>query len=290
MKINNIVIFLNGERGIEILQNLLQENRNIVAIVAPEKSCFWEGKKDYFNQILIKATQINHPTIIEKLTVLNPDIFIVAGFPTIFKRPILDIPRLGVLNLHGGPLPKYRGGSPLNWQIINGEKQIGISVIAMNEGIDTGDILDQAFFELKEIDDINTVHQKANSHFITLVSNVFSKFENNQLCPQKQNEQEAQYWTQRCEQDSFIDWNIMTAQQVINMVRALKTPYPNAFTYLNNQKIFIHDAVPPPQIIKGRPAKVIYLRGVGPYIICKDKAILIKKCSAILKNGVQLNV
>lgn len=285
--IDNIVLFLSGDRGINILNHLLQEGRNVTTVVVPEESVFWKISEKYSKQYLIRSTQINCNNIVHLLKSLNPDVFIVAGFPTIFKQAILNIPKFGVLNLHGGPLPKYRGGSPLNWQIINGEKQIGISIIAMNEGIDTGDILAQDFFDLELTDDIHTVHQKANSRFIKLVSDTLVRLEHNQINRKKQNEDEAQYWIQRTEQDGMINWNEMTARQVINLIRALKTPYPSAFTY-NKQKIFLYDAALPSKIIKGKPGKVVFLQNSGPYIICKDRAIFILSSSEKLKNGIYL--
>ncbi|HLB43390.1 MAG TPA: methionyl-tRNA formyltransferase [Gammaproteobacteria bacterium] len=287
--IDSIVLFLNGQRGVVVLDYLLQEGRNVVAIVAPEKSVFWEIAEKYNKKYLIKETQINNSEFVKKLTLLNPDIFIVSGFQIIFKQPILSIPRLGVINLHGGYLPKYRGGSPLNWQIINDENKIGVSIIFMDKGIDTGDILAEEYFDLTDQDDIHSVHHKANIAFVRLVSQVLVKFENNKLNLKKQNQLEAQYWIQRSEQDSFIDWNEVSARQAFNLIRALKLPYPPVFTYINNRKVFLYEAVVPTEIIKGRPGRVVYLQGKGPYIICKDHAILITKSSEELISGMYLN-
>lgn len=288
MIIDKIILFLNGDRGIFILNHLLQEGRNIVAIVAPEDSFFWKIANQYCKQQLIRSAKVNDDKTVRLLRSLNPDMFIVAGFPTIFKKMLLTIPKFGTLNLHGGPVPQYRGGSPLNWQIINGEKKIGVSIILMDNGIDTGDILAQGFFDLALTDDINTVHQKANKCFVKLVSEVIKRFEKNEIFPQKQNEHAAQYWVQRSPQDGFIQWSVMTAQQVVNLIRALKPPYPSAFTYLDSQKIFLYDAVVPGKTIKGVPGKVIYLQKIGPYVICCDKAVLILGSSSGMKNGIHL--
>jgi len=286
---NNIVIFLNGQRGVVILESLLQAGRSIVAVVAPEESCFWEISIKYADQNLIKTTQVNHPDIIQRLSDLTPDVFIVAGFPMIFKKPLLSVPKRGVFNLHGGPLPKYRGGSPLNWQIINGETEIGVSVISMDAGIDTGDILAQDFFELTVFDDIHTVHQKANTCFSKLILDVLTKMDNNQLESKKQNAYEAQYWLQRSSKEGRIDWKNMTAKQVVNLIRALKPPYPSAFTFTDAQKIFLYEAIVPDKIIKGTPGRVAYLQTLGPYIVCKDHAILVTQSSGKLKNGALLD-
>ena len=95
----------------------------------------------------------------------NPLVFIIAGFPHILKQSIIDIPKFGCINLHAGPLPKYRGGSPLNWQIIKNEKKLGISIIKLNVKIDDGKILIKKFFLLKKNENILNAHKKANILF-----------------------------------------------------------------------------------------------------------------------------
>ena len=133
MPISNIVVFLNGVRGTSVLTSFLSRGNKVAAVVAPEKSIFWQGDHQKFAHLnLLKEKDVNNTEFIKSLIALQSDLFLVAGFPTIFKEPILDVPKYGVINLHAGPLPKYKGGSPLNWQIINDEKEIGISIIKMD--------------------------------------------------------------------------------------------------------------------------------------------------------------
>ena len=233
---------MNGDRGMAVLNQFLNEARGISAIVVPEHCTIFDEAEKYNSITILKITDVNNLENVNKLASYGSDIFVVAGYPVILKQQVLNLPKFGVINLHGGPLPGYRGGSPLNWQIINDEKEIGVSLIFMNEGIDTGDILGQRYFDLEELDDIHTVHEKANKCFVELLSNVLRELEDNTLKPISQNHSKAHYWVQRNNQDSFVDWRSVSARQAYNMIRALKPPYPSAFTYANNQKLFLKEA------------------------------------------------
>lgn len=103
------------------------------------------------------------------------DVFVVAGFPHIFNQETLNLPKFGSINLHAGPLPKYRGGSPLNWQIINNEKKIGISIIKLNKKIDGGKILIKKYFDLGKNQNILNAHKKVN---ILFKKNIFDSIHN----------------------------------------------------------------------------------------------------------------
>ena len=120
----------------------------------------------------------------------EPELFIVAGFSEIFEEKLLDLPKFGTLNLHGGPLPKYRGGSPLNWQMINDEPDITISIIQMDKGIDTGDVLGEKTFSYSDEETIVDIHRKANKHF-SLLALSFRALE--MIICKEQDEQQASY-------------------------------------------------------------------------------------------------
>ena len=142
MKQLKINIFFNNNRGLGVY-NYLRTKK-----IFKFKNIFLSKK--FLNQKIVKylnqnghkfkiIKEVNNKKIINLSK--NIDINLVCGFPYIFNKELLDTPKHGSINLHGGRLPKYRGGSPLNWQIINNEKYIGISIIQMDEGIDTGPIL-----------------------------------------------------------------------------------------------------------------------------------------------------
>lgn len=286
MKIKNIVIFLNGNRGVAVLDYLLTQNLKISAVITSEASEFSHMSHKYKDLNVVVKSNVNDSESIEKLRSYESDVFIVAGFSSILKKELLKVPKLGVINLHGGPLPKYRGGSPLNWQIINDEKTIGVSLIFMNEGLDTGDVIAEGSFELEESDDIFSVHQKANKLFVELISKSFKEIEDSVLTVRTQFEGAAQYWVQRTPEESLIKWWELTARQVFNKIRALKPPYPSAFTFYNGTKVFLYDSLVPKTIVRGTPGRVVHIQGTGPYVICKDRAIIINDASIKLSGGI----
>ena len=289
--LKNIVVFLNGNRGIDVLKSLIKNGKPIVAVVGPDKSEIWNLLQ---NDDLLKGCHfvrqrsVNDEKFLSVLQKFEPELFIVAGFSEIFGEKLLDLPKFGTLNLHGGPLPKYRGGSPLNWQMINDEPDITISIIQMDKGIDTGDVVGEKTFSYSDEETIVDIHRKANKHFSLLTLEVLEALENDNLQKREQDEQQASYWMQRKPHDGLINWYVMSSREVFNLVRALAPPYPNAFTVLDGRPIHISEVQEVDLDIIGTPGRVLFLRGKGPYVMCKDKCILIKNASEKISHGVFL--
>ncbi len=288
------IIFLNGDRGFEVLKNFYNNKKNVVCVVS--KKSFVAKLKEKISKKrshFYSPESINSNESIKKLKSFDADVFIIAGFSQILKKRVIDIPRYGCINLHAGPLPKYRGGSPLNWQIINGEKQIGLSVILLDEGIDTGPILSDKQFKICETDNIETVHIKANKLFPVMVNEAIRKLTkgNNGI---KQNEKLAQYWHQRNDDDGKINFSLKKANEVELFVRALGKPYPGAWCLCEESILRIFSCERTLTKFKGSPGKVIYIQGMGPIVICLDEGILLKhfeikgKMNPKIKNGIYL--
>ena len=225
--------FFNGNRGIEILKIFNKKKLKINNIFI--------SKKFLKPQILKKIPKRNKYKLINSLnhklitkTLKKTDIALSCGFPFIFNKSILKLPRFGFLNCHAGKLPKYRGGSPLNWQLINCEKKFGISIIKMNNKIDGGDILSERNFFIKKNYDINDLHNIANKNFPNMVIESIIKIINKKKL--KKIQKKSLIWKQRTEQDSFFRFKHKTFHQADRFVKALQHPYPNAFIYFKNTK------------------------------------------------------
>ena len=141
----------------------------------------------------------------------------------------------GTINLHAGKLPEYRGGSPLNWQIIEGKKKIFISIIKMSKGYDTGPIYIQKSIKLKSSESIRELHKKVNKIYPKITEKVINNIIKG-IKPIKQSKKNARYLKQRNDKDGEINWKNMTSTEVFNLVRALNKPYPGAF-YVKKNKI-----------------------------------------------------
>ena len=223
-----IVVFYNGERGKAVMTALEETD----------------------NEVIESFTPATFPTP-ARLRKLRPNLSVVAGFPIIFTKEMIDIPKYGTINCHAGPLPSYRGGSPLNWQIMNGAERLWVSVIQMDEGLDTGPILSQTSFPLGDSETIADAHEKANIAFAEAVVSVVWLFENdvgqsNYVMPQNryiepqaphygtdqscyEDCQTPKTWPQRDDDMGEISPQTMTASEIHNKVRALTHPYPGAW-------------------------------------------------------------
>jgi methionyl-tRNA formyltransferase len=203
---------------------------------------------------------------------------VCVGWPQILKAHELALPIWGWINCHAGPVPEYRGGSPLNWQIINGASLIGVSVLKMTEGIDDGPVLAEQTFNLLPEEDISHAHAKANALFAGMVPQVLERIALGEQ-PERRQIGPATYWHQRDDSDGEIDWS-WSAVKVHNFVRALARPYPGAWALTRNPRNLAQDhlrvwktSLDCPEI-KGRPGHIFNLQGKR-YAVCGDRALQI---------------
>jgi methionyl-tRNA formyltransferase len=281
-------LFLNGQRGIEVLKAIVNAGHGVTRVhVPPSKVSSIKRQIEPYSNFteICEAHDENSASFVSSLASTNPNLLLVAGYPTIFTRNILTVAKFGVVNLHAGRLPEYRGGSPLNWQIINGETSAGVSVISMNEGIDSGDVLAEAEVPIGADDTISMLHDGVNAVFPKLVLKVIGDMEVGQLEPRKQIPEEAKYWHQRNDRDGRIDWKTMTARTVHNLVRGITTPYPGAWSEQEGRKVRILGTSIPDEVICGVPGRILFLQGKGPYVVCKDQAILLTSFQFEEDNG-----
>lgn len=286
-----VVVFLNGDRGYQVLQQLVDNSFNIVSIVTPLNFSL-EKFPLPTNIPHIKSQNVNHNDTAKTLKELSADVFLIAGYSDIFKENVINIPKIMTLNLHAGKLPEYRGGSPLNWQIINGEKEAGLSVIKVDTGIDTGPIISETLIPISMEDTIDSLHLAANNVFPKLVEEALRRISDKSFIPKVQDEDRARYWHQRNNDDGRLNFSNLTSVQAYNFIRALSHPYPGAWSILNNDKIVrILKAEISNFNLYGTLGRICYIQGKGPYVVCKQGSLLISEYlienedNAKLKNG-----
>lgn len=166
------------------------------------------------------------------------DVLVVAGCPFLLKKKVLDLPECGVINVHTAALPKYRGFHPLPWAIIHGEKEIGVTVHYVDEGMDSGDIILQELFPIGEEDTINSVKEKAVSVGARLVKKALAKIQSGAVQRTRQNLEESTFAPRRIPEDSKIDWS-QKSRDIINLIRASEKPYEAFCFNQDNEKISI---------------------------------------------------
>lgn len=272
----DIVVFLNGTRGLAVVKAITNAGHRIPVVVTPDSLQNTQIADTLLTLQLrhLPLSDVNSLDALRQLSELSPSLFLIAGFSTIFKQPLLELPTLGTLNLHAGKLPQYRGGSPLNWQLINGEAEAGISVIKVDAGIDTGPVMAEAMIKIGPNTTIADLHEQANAIFPQLVLRALDGIES-QYPGRLQSEDHAQYWHQRNDADGRLCFADLTAHEVDRAIRALTHPYPGAWSIYRDSRVRIFSSQVPELVLKGAPGRICYIQRQGPYILCADKAILL---------------
>lgn len=172
---------------------------------------------------------VNDESFVETIRRMTPDILVSMSFNQILKDPILQTAPMGFINCHAGALPFYRGRNPLNWALINGEKNFGVTVHHIDEGIDTGDIIRQDFVDIAETDTYETLLEKAFAQCPLTLMAALSDLEAGaaRRIPQSTLDPVGFYCGRRREGDEWIDWN-WTSERIFNFIRALTPPGPGA--------------------------------------------------------------
>lgn len=274
-----IVFFGNGKRAYKSLKYLIEQNVDISLVVGFEGE---KSKKNTIIELAIKnnldyllSDDPNDSNAIDSIKKYNPDLFILGGYSKILKKNLLSVPKLFTLNLHAGELPRYRGSSPLNWALINGEKVVTISIIIVDEGIDTGDIINQREIEVLENDTIKTIHEKANVLFPKMIIETIEKIRSKNYQIKKQTGSTQSYYPRRFPSDGFVLFDQLNSLQVHNKIKALTDPYPGAFGYYQGKKVKFLSSESTDIPYYGEPGR-IYKKLNGKLLVCcKDQCIWI---------------
>lgn len=197
------------------------------------------------------SDNINSDEFIERIRKYDVDLFVSMSFNQIFKTRTINFPRYKTINCHAGKLPFYRGRNILNWALINDEKEFGITVHYVDEGIDTGDIIEQECYPITDEDDYSTLLERAYSGCAEILYKAIKRIQAGNVNPVKQDEIDpiGMYCGIRKEGDEIIDWN-RTSREVFNFVRAICKPGPMATTFLNGKALRINRVK---EIIGARP-------------------------------------
>lgn len=177
----------------------------------------------------------NNNEFIDKLREINPDVICVVAYGKIIPKEILDIPKLGCINVHGSLLPKYRGAAPIQWAVLNGDSETGITTMFMNEGMDTGDILLQEKIRIGPDDTTGEVWNKLSVLGADLLVKTLQGLSEGKVKPIPQPDNFTLAPMLKKEM-AKIDWKNKTGLEIKNLVRGLN-PFMGAYSYINDKKI-----------------------------------------------------
>lgn len=226
----------------------------------------------------------------EALTILNelsPDCIVVVAYGKILPKDILDLPRYGCINVHASLLPKYRGAAPIQWSVINGETETGVTTMYMDVGLDTGDMIMKKSCEIGENETAGQLHDKLSSLGAQLIVDTLKALENSSATREKQDDSQSCYSPMLDKSLCRIDWN-QSAQQVHNKVRGL-SPWPVAVASINGKKVKIHQTVKCAD--SGTPGEIISLSPLT--VACGCGSVIINElqleCKKRMDSGSFLN-
>ena len=234
--------------GHEILLTVTQPDkprgRSSELIPSPVKICAMEHGIPVFQPRRIKT-----PEAVEELRRYDADIYIVAAFGQILSQEVLDIPHYGCLNIHASLLPKYRGASPIQHAIIDGEEKTGVTIMQMDAGIDTGDMLYKKEILIQPTDNYESLHDKLTALGGQAIVETLTLLEQGKLMPEKQREEQSCYAPLIDKAMGEIDFS-QTATVIDRKIRGM-TPWPSAFTNYHGKQMKIWRAEPDGRVNPG---------------------------------------
>ncbi len=272
------VVLAYHNMGCAGIEALLRSGFEIAAVFThrddPRENCWFGSVAELAaskNIPVFAPDDINHPLWVQKIRAMKPDLLFSFYYRNLVKAPILEIPKAGCLNLHGSLLPRYRGRCPVNWVLVNGEKETGVTLHYMTAKPDDGDIVAQKRIEIADDDTAATLMTKAVTTASTMLDEILPKLKKGIAPRTPQDPAKASYFGGRRPDDGAIDW-AKDAKDIRNLVRAVTRPYPGAFTYLGNTKCLfwtVTEAKAPAR--KAAPGTVL---SVDPLVVaCKKGAL-----------------
>ena len=207
------------------------KGRGMKMVASPVKEYAIEKNLQVYQPIKVR----NNPEFLEEVKKLNPDLICVVAYGKILPQELLDIPKYGCVNVHGSLLPEYRGAAPIQWAVLNGDKKTGVTIMFMNAGMDTGDMILKEEVEIGEDETTGELWNRLKTIGANLLIKTVKEIENGTATRTKQPE-EGTMAPMLSKEMAKIDWKNKTANDIKNLVRGLN-PIMGAYTFLDGKKI-----------------------------------------------------
>jgi len=241
----NIFLFLGSRRGYAALHKFIALRAPICGILClvedAHEEAFYPKVEALaaLHQIpIFFSNQVKSSQYHDVVASCMPDLAFAIGWRFLINKQTYQLPRLGTLVMHDSLLPKYRGFAPMNWALINGEKETGVTLFFMVEAVDAGPIVDQLKTAISAEDTADSLDKKIIVLYEILIEKNLMRLTNGDYQALPQNEAEASFTCKRVPEDGLIDWHC-SALQIHNLIRATSTPFPGAFTYLRGKQVII---------------------------------------------------
>ncbi len=276
-----IVFMGTPDFAVPILEALIQNYDVVLVVSQPDKPI---GRKQILTPTPIKEVALKHHIPVhqpEKIKLdyapieeVSPDLIITCAYGQIIPESILNIPTIGCFNVHASLLPKYRGGAPIHHALMNGEEKTGVTIMYMDKGMDTGDIIEKEEYIIKETDNVGTLHEELSKIGSRLLLKVLPSIISKTNHREKQKEEEATYAYNIKREEERIDFS-KKGKDIINLIRGLN-PWPTANMLVNEEEYKVLEArFTPKDHVKINQVEEITKNAIG--IGCADGIIYITK-------------
>ena len=277
------------------LQALIQSEHQIVGVYSQPDRPAGRGKKLKASEVKALALEHNLPVFqpqslkndeaLAELTSLNADIMIVVAYGLILPKAILEAPRLGCLNVHGSILPRWRGAAPIQRAIWAGDEQTGVTIMQMDEGLDTGDMLHISRCPISTTETSASLYTKLAELGPDALIETINKLANGEITPEPQNDELANYAKKLSKEEADIDWS-MSALQIERNIRSFN-PWPMCFTQMGGQTVKIYQA----QVVlqSGDPGQILSSDKNGVVVACGEHALCITQLQPQGKKPMAIN-
>ena len=238
------------ELAVPTLEALLQKGHEVASVITQPDRPAGRGRKLRSSPVKSKAlalglpveqpARIKAPEALERLQQRDPEAIVVVGYGQILPQSILDLPRLGCVNVHASLLPKYRGAAPINWAIANGDTVTGVTTMCIERRLDAGDILLKRQVEIGPMETAPELAERLARMGADLLVETLAGLERGTLVGEKQDETEATYAPMLKREDGWIDWNL-TAGEIFSRIRGF-APWPGSYTSFRGKRLHVRKA------------------------------------------------
>lgn len=280
-----IVYMGTPDFAVEPLEAIIKAGHEVAAVVTQPDKQKGRGKEVKMTPVkecalrhgipVFQPVKIKEPEAVAELEKYQADLFVVAAFGQLLSEEILNMPEYGCINIHASLLPAYRGAAPIQWAVLNGEKESGVTIMQMDKGLDTGDMLLKRSVELSPKETGDSLHDKLMHLGAELIVEALSKLEKGELVPEKQKDELSSYAKKLTKAMGQIDWS-KDAVSLERWIRGLNS-WPSAYTFFGGKTLKIWEAQVTEEngAQKAEPGQVISVSRESFTVACGQGALQI---------------
>lgn len=271
--------------AVDSLESLHNAGYSVDAVITQKDKRRGRGKKLQYTPVKQKAIElglktyqpdnINSDEAKSILKDISPDFIVVVAYGQILRKDILSIPKYGSYNVHASLLPKYRGAAPINWAIINGEDKTGVTIMEMDEGLDTGDMILKSSIDIGSEDTTEDIHDRLAKLGADLIVKALESIYDGSSEKISQDHTQSTYASMLTKEMGKINWN-ENGKDIVNLIRGLK-PWPSAYTMYKEEIVKIHKARVDNTNFFGENGEIKKITQDRIYVKVKDGSIIIEE-------------